>query len=215
MYYYYDILLNFAESDNELYEFYEWEEHDNIEFIKKIPLFKVSTSNLKILLKYQVKFAEEILEQIKNKTILKNFNSTLPYCLLVCDTKNSLALELNEQGEVISRSHLLLCDEINLNEIMYTMKEQKLKFEKLNKYPHNADIRQIAEIKKIIACEIKTLYEQQNISKLKYLYFEWFDKTSDDLQNIYKEMCFDLQQKFSPKHQNIYEIIKLSYDKVK
>ena len=73
MYYYYDILLNFTENDGELFEFYEWEENDNIEFIKKIPLFKVSTSNLKILLKYQVKFAEEILEQIKNKTILKNF----------------------------------------------------------------------------------------------------------------------------------------------
>ena len=40
MNYYYDIVLNLNE---ELYEFYEWEENDSIDFIKKIPLFRVST----------------------------------------------------------------------------------------------------------------------------------------------------------------------------
>ena len=36
MYYYYDVLLNFT-SDDELFSFYEWEESDQVEFIKKIP----------------------------------------------------------------------------------------------------------------------------------------------------------------------------------
>ena len=215
MYYYYDILLNFAESDNDIYEFYEWEEDDNIEFIKKIPLFKVSTTNLKTFLKYQVKFDEELLEQIKNKTMLKNSNATLPYCMLLCDSKNSLALELNEKGEVISRSKLLLCDEINLNEIMFTMKEQKLKYEKLDKFIENKDIRQIKKIKKVISCEIKDLFEKQNISKLKYLYFEWFDEICENLQDIYSRMIKDLYDNYSEKQQNIYNLIKLSYNQVK
>ena len=68
MNYYYDIVLNLNE---ELYEFYEWEENDSIDFIKKIPLFRVSTKTLKDNLKYQTKFNQDLIEQIKNKTIIK------------------------------------------------------------------------------------------------------------------------------------------------
>mgnify|MGYP003317354088 CR=1 FL=1 len=133
MYYYYDILLNFQD-DRILYEFYEWEESDDIDFVKKMPLFRISTSNLKDLLKYKVKFSMELLNEIKNKTILKSSSKNLKNTFLVCDTKDALAIELNNEGVVISRSKLLLADEINLNEIMFTMKESKLKYEKLEKY---------------------------------------------------------------------------------
>ena len=50
MYYYYDVLLNFGEDEN-LYEFYEWEEKDQVDFVKKIPIFRVSTECLKDNLK--------------------------------------------------------------------------------------------------------------------------------------------------------------------
>lgn len=215
MFYYYDTLLNFTDNLENIYEFYEWEDNDNIEFIKKIPLFKVSSTTLKTFLKYQVKFQPELVEQIKNKTILKNSNKVLPYCLLVCDSKNSLALELNNKGEVISRSKLLLGDEINLNEIMFTMKETKLDFEKLKKYELKPNLRQLNKIKQVIYCEIKNLYENKNINKLKYLYIEWFDEENDNIQSIYKKMCYDLQNTFSEKQQNIYNLIKLSYNQVK
>ena len=49
MNYIYDITLNF--NKNNLYEFYEWKEEDDAEFILKIPMFKVSTEenvNIKI-----------------------------------------------------------------------------------------------------------------------------------------------------------------------
>lgn len=215
MFYYYDTLLNFTDNLENLYEFYEWEDNDNIEFVKKIPLFKINSATLKTLLKYQVKFNPELVEQIKNKTILKNSNKVIPYCLLVCDTKNSLALELNSNGEVISRSKLLLGDEINLTEIMFTMKESKIEYEKLAKYETKNYLRQVKKIKQLIYYEIKNLYEKQNISKLKYLYIEWFDEINDDLSTIYKRMCEDLKNSFNDKQQNIYDLIKLSYNQVK
>ena len=40
MNYYYDILLNFQEN---YYMFYEWDKEDNIEFVKKIPLFHIDS----------------------------------------------------------------------------------------------------------------------------------------------------------------------------
>ncbi len=213
MYYYYDILLNFF--DESLYEFYEWDEQDDIEFVKKIPLYRINKETFKVLLKNQVKFTKSLLEQIKDKTILKNNNKSLDYCLLVSDAKNALALELNKDGLVISRSKLLLNDEINLSEIMFTMKEYKLEYEIIKEYKEKSDIRQIAEIKNLIRIEINNLYKEKNLSKLKYLYLEWFEKDEDNIDIIYKEMLNDLKNSFKEKHQVIYNLIKLSYDKVK
>lgn len=213
MYYYYDILLNFGEG-NALYEFYEWEETDNIDFIKKIPLFRVSSTSLKEHLKYRLKYDKDFLEQIKNKTIVKSSSKVLEYTFLICDTKNALALELNKEGEVINRSKLLLNDEINLSEIMFTMKETKLKYERLEKYKKRSDIRQIEKMKKLIKCEIDTLYESNNISKLKYIYYEWFNKTAEDIKIMVQEMNTILQKNDDENLERIYTLIKMSYHKV-
>ena len=213
MYYYYDILLNFQDDAN-IYEFYEWEETDEIDFVKKIPLFRVSSSTLKDVLKYKVQFTDELIKEIKNKTILKTSSKVLKNTFLLCDTKDAIALELNDRGEVISRSKLLLADEINLNEIMFTMKEIKLKYEKLEKYGKRKDIRQIEEIKKLITCEINTLYESENISKLKYLYYEWFNNLNNNVDDMYEHMKEELKNNFDKNQERIYNLIRKSYNRV-
>ncbi len=213
MYYYYDILLNFQDNEN-IYEFYEWEETDDIDFVKKIPLYKISTNNLQEIMKYQVCFEKELIAEIKNKTILKSSQKVLSNSLIVSDGKDALALELNDDGLVISRSKLLLGDEINLNEIMFTMKEKQLAYEKLTKYPKRDNIRQIAKIKKLINCEIDTLYESKNFSKLKYIYYEWFNKKNNDSEKIYLEMKKELKKSFDDNQKRIYDLIKKSYNKV-
>ncbi len=213
MYYYYDCLLNFQEKEN-LYSFYEWEETDDVEFVKKIPLFRVDTNVLKDFYQYQVKFPLEFIEKIKNKTVLKNYSKILENTFLACDSKDAIALELNEEGLVVSRSKLLLSDEINLNDVMFTMKETELKYEKVEKYSISKNLRQIDEIKKIINCEINTLYKSKNKSKLKYLYYEWFNSLSDDLEEIYKQMKKELKNNFNKQQEHIYHLIKKSYNKV-
>ena len=47
MNYYYDLVLNFNET---AFMFYEWNENDVIELIKKIPLFSVNNKVLKDLI---------------------------------------------------------------------------------------------------------------------------------------------------------------------
>lgn len=212
MYYYYDILLNFNEG-NELYEFYEWEEKDSVELIKKIPLYRVSTQVLKDQIKYQTEFDSSLLDAIEKKTILKSNSRNLEYAFLLSDSKNALAIELNKEGKVISRSKLLLSDEINLNEMMFTMKETKLKYEKIKKYSTRLEIRQIAKIKKLIKCEIDTLYKSKNISKLKYLYYEWFNEHENILEKMISKMNKSLEQNYDENITRIYDLIKLSYNK--
>ncbi len=213
MYYYYDVLLNFGD-ESELYEFYEWEEKDNVDFVKKIPLFRVATNTLKDQIKYHTKFDPNLLPQIENKTILKALDKNIKYAMLLCDTKNALALELDEEGNVISRSKLLLGDEINLNEMMFTMKETNLKYEKKEKYQIRRDLRQIEKIKNLIKCEIDTLYQANNSSKLKYLYYEWFNETSNDLEKMIEKMKTKLKGEYDESINRIYDVIKISYNKV-
>lgn len=209
MYYYYDVLLNFG-ADEELFEFYEWESDDNVEFVKKIPLFRVTLDCLIDNLKYKTKFDSSLVEQIKEKTIIKgsleNINS-----FLISDSKNALALEINEEGEVISRSKLLPSDELNISEVMFTMRESTLHYEKLEKYPNVTSLRQERKIKKLIKQEIDTLYKEKNVSKLKYLYYEWFNKNNDNIEKIYKTMTSSLQKGYNDNLRTIYDFIKLSY----
>lgn len=210
MNYYYDIVLNLNE---ELYEFYEWEENDSIDFIKKIPLFRVSTKTLKDNLKYQTKFSQTMIDQIKNKTVIKK-NENLENIFLISDTKNALALEINNEGLVINRSKLLVSDEMNLIEMIYSLKEVKIEYEKIKKYEARKELRQIEKIKKLIKCEIDLLYQEKNRSKLKYLYYEWFNTVENSLEKMYEEMNTELEKNFSDKLNNIYDLIKLSYHKI-
>ncbi len=210
MYYYYDVLLNFT-AEGELYEFYEWAETDNVEFVKKIPLFRVSNDTIKDNLQYQTKFDMELLLQIAGKTIVKGNKENSANTFLISDSKNALALELDDAGNVISRSKLLPSDELNLSEVMFTMKESVLNYEKGKKYKEETMLRQEREIKKLISCEIKTLYENGNSSKLKYLYYEWFNKNNDNIEEIYNEMTESLQKEYDDNLCVVYELIKLSY----
>lgn len=213
MYYYYDVLLNFG-SEEEFYEFYEWESEDAIEFVKKIPLFRVSTKTLKDQLKYKTVFTVEFLHQIENKTIIKSMTESLKYACIFSDAKNAIALELNEQGEVINRSKLMLNDEANLMEMSFTMRESTLSYEVHEKYKKRNDLRQVEEIKKLIKCEMDTLYASKNISKLKYLYYEWFNQECSDMKTIVSTMKNALKKGYDENFLRIYELIKLSYHKV-
>ncbi len=212
MYYYYDILLNFG-SDNELFSFYEWEKDDAVEFVKKVPLFRVSTETFLDNLKYQVQYEKEVISLIQNKTIVKANANVSENLMIISDNKNALALEIGLDGTVIGRSKLLLEDEENLLEILYTMKETHFDYKKIKKYKNRNSLRQIEKIKKLIKCELDTLYESKNVSKLKFLYYEWFNKSGKNIDLMYHEMQEKLSKEYNANLKKIYDFIKISYNK--
>ena len=148
----------------------------------------------------------EFITEIKNENLENIF--------LISDTKNALALEINNEGLVINRSKLLVSDEMNLIEMIYSLKEVKIEYEKIKKYEARKELRQIEKIKKLIKCEIDLLYQEKNRSKLKYLYYEWFNTVENSLEKMYEEMNTELEKNFSEKLNNIYDLIKLSYHKI-
>ena len=67
------------------------------------------------------------------------------------------------------------------------------------------------DIKKIITIEIKDSYKNGNFDKLKYLYFELFDKEQDDVDLVYNKLLSSINEEINYNHNKLYEVIKLSY----
>ena len=58
----YDILLNFNKN---FYEFYDWNREDHIDHIKKIPVFKIPSSDMEMIRMQNIQVSNEFLEKIE------------------------------------------------------------------------------------------------------------------------------------------------------
>ena len=214
MNYYYDIILNWCE--NKAYEFFEWNDTDYLELIKKIPLIKIKHKVYLDIIENNFKVDSSFLETLQDKTLVsakKNFKR-IEYACLFTDGKNVIAVEFNREGKSISRSNLLVDDELNVLEVIYGMKETNLEYEILDKLEENKDIRQVEDAKKFILLEINNLYENKEKDKLRYLYYEYKKENIEDIDYIYESITNDLKTKFNQDILKLYYIIKLSYHKV-
>lgn len=206
MNYYYDILLNFQD----VYcMFYEWDSEDAVDFVKKVPLFHIDNKVYKDILTKKIKVNKEFLERIEDKTKLKQ-NNTLKYACIFGDGKNAIGIEFNDEGVVLNKSSILLEDEININEFMYSIDLIKLDYEVISIDSKRSETRQDEKIKRILKIEINSMYENKNKSKLKYIYLEWFNKLSDDYDKMYENMLKKLDSKLTKKEYEIYNLIKMT-----
>ena len=206
MHYYYDLLVNL---DEVAWEFYEWEKKDVILPIKKIPFLRINEKEFKEISAYEGKIEKNWLEPYIGKTQIKKDKSK--NLLLLSTTKNSLAIEINSTGQIISRSKLLIEDENNCNELASSLKETTIPFSSQQKIPLRSDFRQAIKEKNLIKIELKTLKETNNISKCSYLYYEWFNILEDDLSTMLENCLEELKKPYTLKIHKIASLIRLSY----
>jgi len=210
MNYYYDLLLNFQDK---YCMFYEWDQEDSIEFIKKIPIFHINSKTYIDFLTKKITLTDEFLKLIENKTKIKQ-NNYLKYTSIFSDGKNSIALEFNDDGLVINKSSLMLEDELNINEFMYSIKLSEIDYQIVNEDKLLKETRQELKIKRLLELEIETMYKKKEFSKLKYIYLEWFDKLLENVDLMYNDMLKKIGENLTEKEYAIYELIKLSYNNV-
>ena len=209
MNYYYDIILNFQENNC---MFYDWLANDSLDFVKKIPIFQVTTKVLKDLVNNNIVVRENFLESIYNKTKLKN--NTLEYAALFVSKNGAIVLEFNSSGEDILRSFLQVADECNLLEIIYTLPVTKLEYQ-INKHlEYDGVLRYEKDIKNFINLEINTLYNNKDWEKIVFLYNEWFLKSQNNVAEMVREMAEKLELGITDQELKIYNLIKLSYNNV-
>lgn len=207
----YDILVNFSEK--EIYEFFEWDKNDNIEHLRRIPIYKINTKTLKDFKYNNIKIEKNFLLKIKNKTELfsNNIVDYIEYAAIFTDGYDLVVIEFSENGEYLLKSSMLLDeseDILNESELLNEIDIKYEVFKKNNKT--NFLTRKEKYIFEYIKKELNYLLKKKNFDKLKYLYYEWYNKKNNDIEYIKNKLLDILKMEFCSKHKYLFELIKLS-----
>lgn len=188
MIYIYDILLNLRQMDEGL-EFYEWKEDDLIEHIKKVPLFKVSKTLIEDLFTNKLQLDITILPKIKNKAICYFNGETkqIPYLVLLSDGRKSFAIELDNKGNTLYKSSLLLDEEEEVLEMTEELVEMPIGYKK-TKIKNNKDqlTRFEKDNQKFLLRELEKI--KDNKEEINYLYEEYFDNNLTSIEDKFNTL---------------------------
>ena len=193
MNYIYDIVLNFNE---QIYDFYEWNKSDILTHIRKIPLFRINSKDLYNIENNNVKFTDELFNKINNKTeifsgrTVKNIDS----CLF-SDGTSVLALKFKNNKYYYSK--LILEEEMEIIEVSTRMREITIDYKIISERIKSFKTRKELEIENYVKKELNILEKNNEVEKLKYLFFECFGKKDYDIKKLYNES------------DKIYSILKL------
>lgn len=209
----YDLLLNWTDT-TKVYDFYEWEINDDLEHVKKIPLFKVTKEDYINILNSDIKVDNNFLELIKNHTeIYTNKKTTkVTYATLLTDGIRTFAIEFNSKGESIYKSKLLLDEEEETIDMSYKLQIRKIKYNVIKEKKDNPYKTRLEDkIENFLKKEFEECYIKSKKEKLIYIYMEYFNDVKDNIDEIYIDLKNSLKDGINSKHNKIYELLKLSY----
>lgn len=210
MNYIYDILVNFKE---EVYDFFDWNYSDNIEHIRKIPIIRVDSKSFYDIKHNYVKFNDVLLNKIKDKTEVFDSRKVkiLKYALLLTNGTEVMGVNLDDSGNNKYVSNLLVDEESEVIEICEKLKEEIIDFKIIKTKQIDEFItRNERNIIKYIKKEIKLLDKQNDLDKLKYLYYECFERKTDNKSRIIKEINECLSNYNEKIFIKIYDFLKLT-----
>ena len=210
MNYIYDILLNF---NRQLYDFFEWDINDNIVHIRKIPLYKVGTKSLLKIRDNKVKFEQDFLDKVKNRTeVFTNKDvDYLEYAFLLTDGSSVLALKCNQNRESIGKSMLLADEDMEVLDVSKKIKEIELTFEIMSEERYiPLKTRKEQKMEKYVKDELYKSQKQNAKEKLEYLYFECFGKNEHSVDTILNQFLFQMKRGNHNMIRKLYDIFKLT-----
>ncbi len=210
MNYIYDILLNF---NRQLYDFFEWDINDNIIHIRKIPLYKVGTKLLLTIRDNRIKFEQEFLDKVKNKTeVFTNKDvDFLEYAFLLTDGSSVLALKCNQNGESIGKSMLLVDEDMEVLDVSKKIKEFEFSIEVIAEEKYiPLKTRKEQKMEKYVKDELYKSRKQNANEKLEYLYFECFGKNEHSIDTILNQFYSQMKRGNYNMLQKLYDFFKLT-----
>ena len=206
MNYAFDVCLNF---NKELYNFYEWNEEDNIIYFLKIPVFKIEEELINDFIKNDVRVDNIFLRKIYNKNQVYFKKNDLHYSCILVTSNYAIGLNFNEKGFIIGKSYLSLEEETEVIEfakfIKYSIINYKI-IRKNNDKERYLTRKEKTDLKNIVQY-LNDLQRDKKIDELKYLYYEIFNT----IENDYKKRKLKLENTLSSneeKREKFLEIIK-------
>ena len=215
MIYIYDILVNFCDNDL-VYDFYEWLKSDNIENIKRIKLIHINKDVYDDLLNYECIVDKDLLTKIyrscevyKSKRI-----KVLDYSVLVSDGSRVMAIEFDNNGNIVYKSKLLLDEEDEIAMLANNIELYDINYKKNKKILDNRFFtRKELIIRNYLYSEIEDSYINKNYDKLRFLYQEVFDKDGLSYIDMKNDLLNSIKDNISDKHKELFNLLKISTKK--
>lgn len=214
MNYIYDITLNF--SRNNMYEFYEWKEEDDPEFILKIPLYKVDEETFYDLKNNDVIVSKKLLELIEDKTEIYTPTSInlIRYACVFISENSVFALEFDSDGNNYMKSNLSIDEESEIidssKNIKYSIIDYKIKNK--NKIKERFITRKEEEIERYLVTKLDNMKKNNEQTKLKYIFYEIYNEKMDDIEKIYSKLL-NVAKNGDNKFYKLREILNLMENK--
>lgn len=215
MIYIYDILLNFCDCDL-IYDFYEWNQSDNVENIKRIKLIHINRETFDNLLNCDGVIDNNFLLKIYRTCEVYTTKKVkiVDYACLFSDGDRVMAIEFNNEGRPIYKSKLLIDEEEEIAILASNLEKLPLEFEaKEIVLEKRYFTRNELTIRRYLMREIDESFSKKNYGKLKYLYQEYFDKESSTYSSMKEELLDSMKLTIDDKHKNIYQLLKLTKKK--
>ena len=206
MSYIYDIFINLQAR---LYDFYEWNNTDEIIHVRKIPVFKIRSKQLLELKNNKVLISNNFLKKLFNRTEIFCDRSVrnMPYVCLLGDENEVVALEFDSSGRKCRSSRLLIDEELEVLEVVDNLNDDIISYEVLEK-EHYSFFKTRKENK--IYDYLLKQFIPNNYIKLKYLYFELFEKEEDNFERIVSDIKNELDNNWVNIYHKVYSFFRLS-----
>ena len=169
--YIYDIVLNFQ---NHYYEFYEWHKDDKIINIQRIPIYKIKNKD------YQT---------IKNNYVtITNQKILLHKLLLLTNGFEVMGILINKKGKVLKKSSLIIEESDDILKYHKKFKKSEINYI-INNYDYSTNkTRIIIEQEKYIRNFFKSIDQEKDKYKLKYLYYDIYKIDEENIKKIYNNL---------------------------
>lgn len=209
MTYVYDILLNFNEY---LFDFYEWNTTDNLTHVRKIPIFKMNTNELKKIAnnifdidKLTLRFIMDKTEVFTSKKIEHQ-----KYMCLFSDGNEIIALKFNDKGRCFYKSKMLVDEEGEALEVVSRIKKADINIRVVQAHtlPTYKTRKQI-ETQKKLTYAINKFKKNKQTDILEYLYFECTNEEISDIDLLTKNLQKLINTNKDNCNQKLDSILKL------
>lgn len=205
MNYIYDILLNF---DTNLYDFYDWNTTDDITHIRKVPVFKINNKTYRDIKYNKIKVEQNFVTKIKKRCEIFEDRQIIDEVSLFSNGKEAIAIKF-ENGINKYKSLLLLDEEEEIIEACERMDYSFINYEVIEKNRGFLfETKKEYEKKIYLNEEINKLVLQKEEEKLKYIFFECFNKKEEDLFKIVEELKKNINnEKISNTLESLFKLI--------
>ena len=203
----YDVLLNFNE---ELIEYFEWEDNDNVKYIKRVSLFKVNTSFLNDIVNYETVLDNSFVNKIPKYDIGGTLENG--HVCLFTDGDIAIGVFIMDNKPILF-SRLLLDEEFEVLEVSLSLEVLNISYTKLNmKNKSNSFLtRSERSFKENLSRKLDDLYKNKSYEELIYLYYEYTNSENRNISYIYNFLKNSLND-FNEKHFKLLDIVSMVND---